>query len=377
VKASIGFQILNQKQPVLVLSETLLRSIQHLVARSELEAQWFHTVVRAEDEKRIYFVLDHLLIPKQYVSGAFVETPPEFQVEYWQELVSKFGGAEQASEIIKTSGAWCHSHVNMAACPSGTDDTTFKAHCAEAHATQNPTPQLMLIFNKKDEYFSRVWDPVSGLVYEGLEMILTSNEDWTTFNQEMDGKFLKQAPEPLKTPHFTQRPLPTNTNGGGQSAGSSNKSPKKASPIEFSRADYSKFFDLLEKYVADGLAEDLNLIREMVDKYLSKYYIRSLAEMSFGSVPDIRRLATRYFTTKDFYQQNGERDLERFWGRILKRDYSVERVVMAMDRTVDLASSDTYIYAQEVINGFLVDGNLIEESKSPHTRVDVSEWGPK
>jgi len=379
MKSSTEYKIVNQRQAAILMSETLLQSVRHLVDRCPVEAQWFHTVRRLEDKGTVYFVLENLLLPKQYVSGAAVETPPEFQLEYWNELVARFG--DGAGDIVRTSGAWCHSHVKMQARPSGTDEATFKQHCEDAAKQNNDTPQLMLIFNKQDDYYSRVWDPTTGLVWEGRQLITVSDTDYTDLNKEMDAKFLTRPT--VTTPRTWEKELEESFKrwgGDGHPTGTTTAPSKQGSspPVELNRSDYMTFHDTLDRFKKDGLAEDIQILRDMVEKYLSDHYVWALYRMAFASVDDIRRLAPKAFASAKQYRSAAKRGPELFWAELSKREFDATRVATALDRCVDLAATTTYQEAAETLNGFLADADLVvvRDNKSPHTRTSVSEWEP-
>ena len=49
----------------------------------------------------------------------------------------------------------------------------------------------MLIFNKKDQFYSRVYDPTSGLIFEGVDIQVSTPYDFSYINQAAKTKFLK------------------------------------------------------------------------------------------------------------------------------------------------------------------------------------------
>ena len=49
----------------------------------------------------------------------------------------------------------------------------------------------MLIFNKKDQFYSRVWDPSTGLIFEGVDIQVSTPYDFSYIDRAAKVKFIK------------------------------------------------------------------------------------------------------------------------------------------------------------------------------------------
>lgn len=145
------------------INQDLVRQIQYLVGKLDSECQWFHLVERIEEGNAIIFSLTEMFIPEQTVTGATVDSPASGMATLLTELTEKYGGFVAAGEQISKMQCWAHSHVNMEATPSGTDHQNYKELiAAQGHSE---VPVIMMIVNKKDECFFKIYDPVTGLVF--------------------------------------------------------------------------------------------------------------------------------------------------------------------------------------------------------------------
>ena len=197
-----GLKILN-RQPYVTISHEDLSAIQHIVAIAPKEAQWWHQVERYEENGVISYHLSGMYIPEQYCSMAQVDTDPMMLVAFYKELKEKHG-EEEANNILQSMTCWCHSHHNMAPNPSGQDQKQFIEQC-EAAANQNITaPQIMMIFNKKDDYYCRIWDPEANLLVENVDIIVGSYDfDW--INEEAKKKFKEPKTKVFKKGKVVKR----------------------------------------------------------------------------------------------------------------------------------------------------------------------------
>ena len=198
-----GLKILNQ-QPYITISHEDLCAIQHIVAIAPKEAQWWHEVERIEEEGFITYNLTNMYIPEQYCSMAEVDTDPMMMVAFYKELKEKHG-AEEANNILMKMTCWCHSHHNMAPNPSGQDQKQFIEQC-EAASNQNiEAPQVMMIFNKKDDYYCRIWDPKINLLVENVDIIV-GNYDFDWIHEEAKKKFKEKKIKKIATRRKTGTP---------------------------------------------------------------------------------------------------------------------------------------------------------------------------
>lgn len=202
MKCISEFNIMNATTPRIYMSYSLMQQIQHIVDIAPKEAQWFHLVEKDKDGD---FVVSEMFIPEQTCSTVEVDTDSNMMVNFWNELKEKHG-IQEASNKFSKMFVWCHSHHNMGVNPSSQDVSQFNQMIQTNTSQQNKTPVIMLIFNKKDQYYCRAWDPETNFIYEGLDIeYLTSNCSW--IDEQAKIKFKEPAkPAPVSTFNFTKGP---------------------------------------------------------------------------------------------------------------------------------------------------------------------------
>lgn len=200
MKKAGEFKNLVVVKPIIIMSYELRANIMAFVnGTNASECQWFHTIERTITQKgdKAIYKLDNMLIPEQEVTGATVESPGKGQLALYNELkvayrkevtnaegeVTDVPDMECINNILSHMHAWCHSHVNMQASPSGTDETTFR-EWIEGNNNQGITsPVIMMIVNKREEVYIKLYDPEIGIYCENpdLEVIMPSvNTDYVT-----------------------------------------------------------------------------------------------------------------------------------------------------------------------------------------------------
>lgn len=201
MKPAGQLRILNQ-QPFILISHYDLSAIQHIVDIAPKEAQWYHQVEQMETEDgALAYRIHEMYIPEQWCSGAEVESDPEMFITFYKELV-EVHGQEKANEIIQNMDAWCHSHHSMGVNPSGQDIKQFREQCKRAGEDGKEGPQIMMIFNKKDDYYCRIWDPKNNLMFENVELVV-GNYDFDWIDEQAKEKFKTRK---IKTQTHTHKP---------------------------------------------------------------------------------------------------------------------------------------------------------------------------
>ena len=191
-------------EPVIAIDRAALEQARYFVQACKDECQWFHRVKKIVKGERVYYRLYDIYIPKQKVTGATVQTDAETFAELANEVKEKTGGYNaEFNEIFKSLGCWSHSHVNMGVSPSGTDNDQFKDQIKTAVENENKEPQVMLIFNKSDVYFSRVYDFDLGLLFENVPLIVNEDIDYSYINDAIENKIEKYVPYKTPTPPGT------------------------------------------------------------------------------------------------------------------------------------------------------------------------------
>ena len=189
-----NYGVLNVR-PTIVIDNEGLEAIKHIVSIAPQEAQWFHTVEPVEYRQSPGEVFLHLstklYIPKQNTSAAQVDSTSTMMIEFYKELVEEYEDQEVVNEKLSSMTCWCHSHVNMHPSPSNQDDLQFNGFLDSSIKQNMHKWQIMLIFNKKDQFYSRVYDPTTGLIFEGVDIISQNDYDFKYINQAAKTKFLK------------------------------------------------------------------------------------------------------------------------------------------------------------------------------------------
>ncbi len=183
MKAHGQLKVLSRVEPTILISHYDLEQIRHVVRIAPQEAQWFHQINRIQKDgsDKVTYHIYNMIIPEQECSAAQVETDPMQMMKMYKAVkanVEATMGEEpdmtevtnKVNEIMSSIGCWSHSHVNMGVTPSGTDNNTFKERIVQASQIDSTEPQIMLIFNKRDDFFCRLYDPAvdGGVLFENV-----------------------------------------------------------------------------------------------------------------------------------------------------------------------------------------------------------------
>lgn len=188
-------------QPVILISHKGLEAIKHIVSIAPQEAQWFHTVEPIQYKQspgKIFLRLsEKLYIPKQNTSAAQVDTNASMMMEFYRELQEEYSDQDTINQKLNSMTCWCHSHHNMAPNPSGQDNLQFNSLVKASNDQQQNVWQIMLIFNKKNQFYSRVYDPRTGLVIEGVAIEVENDYDFSYIEKAAKEKFITQKTKML------------------------------------------------------------------------------------------------------------------------------------------------------------------------------------
>ena len=199
-----------------------LESARYLVAKCTFqECQWFHYVDRTIDPKSgaVTYYISGMLVPEQTVTGTNVETDGSMMLKLAMEMRETHGlmvrdsagklvpPTDEAGERIPPSdeaiegfnndcsrlAVWCHSHVQMACHPSGTDNEQWADWISKKITDENPSqPVLMFIFNQKDDFFCRLYDPVLGAEVEGATFHVYDGFNFSHIDELLKAKVKKK-----------------------------------------------------------------------------------------------------------------------------------------------------------------------------------------
>lgn len=186
--------------PRLFISHQDLERIKYIVDLAPKEAQWFCRVDKVKSKNRTYFKVYDMFVPEQYCSSAEVESDPMMLVKFFKELKEKYG-LEETNQIMLNMTAWCHSHHNMGVSPSGQDITQFNENIENAKLSGQTSPQMMFIFNKKNQYHLRIWDPDTNITYQNLDLEILPY-DFSYLDNEAKLKFKKKVTKVKKGKNF-------------------------------------------------------------------------------------------------------------------------------------------------------------------------------
>lgn len=197
MKSVTGHSILNNI-PIISISHKGLEAIKEIVRIAPQEAQWFHTVepvVYKQSPNEIYLHLsEKIYIPSQNTSAVQVDTTASMMMDFYHELKKDYEDQEVVNSKLSAMTCWCHSHHNMSPNPSGQDDLQFNSFITLAEDQGAKSWQIMLIFNKKDQFYSRVYDPETQTVHQGVPIHVVNDYDFSYIREAAKTKFIKPKP---------------------------------------------------------------------------------------------------------------------------------------------------------------------------------------
>ncbi len=178
--------------PLIGITQEGLDAIKHIVSIAPQEAQWFHCLT-PHPLKSGHILLElstKLFIPKQNTSIAEVDSTSTMMIDFYHELKNTYELSE-VNNILNSMTCWCHSHHTMAPTPSGQDQNQFANFVQSAKDQNQSNWQVMLIFNKHHKFYSKVYDPNTGMVFEGVQIKVLNNYDFSYIDKAAKTKFLK------------------------------------------------------------------------------------------------------------------------------------------------------------------------------------------
>ena len=165
-------------QPVILIEPETLETIRYFVAQNSKECHWFHQVEKFERNGCLIYRVHDFLVPEQVVSSATVETEGPGMQQSWKNIQeARSLSLQELGEIISNTACWCHSHVNMGTSPSGVDNAQWRKQKDLSAKGLQTGPQMMMIFNKNDSYFNRVWDPELRVEFENVPLVMNVEID--------------------------------------------------------------------------------------------------------------------------------------------------------------------------------------------------------
>lgn len=142
-----------KKPEILIMEETLLE-FKAYVDSCEKEIGWLAFVRKEKDNK---YVIYDTILPKQEVSAVTTELTEEGLQDISEEILMT------RPDEFNNIRCWCHSHVNMAVFPSGTDEETFEQFY------ENCEYFIRVICNKKKDIRIDFVDLVQEVRFDNIE----------------------------------------------------------------------------------------------------------------------------------------------------------------------------------------------------------------
>lgn len=156
-----------------------------LVNEFTTECAW-HGLVHESENRKTFTVYDIIVYP-QTVTGATVDMD-EKEYEVWHQSLD-----DRSYNNLRMQA---HSHVNMAATPSGKDKTTYEDI---QHTLSNDSFYIFMIFNKKGDVWVNIYDLKNNAVYDKSDIVITVDgfpvEKWVQADWFSTQKDLVKTPK--------------------------------------------------------------------------------------------------------------------------------------------------------------------------------------
>lgn len=188
-------------RPRIVFEDNTLAQVQYLVEKHPVECQWYHRVQRKQQDDMVIYYITDLFIPEQTVGKTDVESDPLQVGAMWKQVMDDRGlTPQEVSPLIKETTCWSHSHHKMGVSPSPTDDQQWEEQKELANSGNNKDAiQMMMILNKKNEVYNRVWDPVLGLELERVPVLIEKAQEFVELDKIMKERFVEVKETGTKT----------------------------------------------------------------------------------------------------------------------------------------------------------------------------------
>ena len=168
-----------EKPPMVCFTEQVLAKFKGYVDNCSLEIGWL-ALVRIDAQGR-YIVYDTLL-PHQNVSAVTTDLMESGLQEVGEEIL-----ATRPDEFNNVR-CWCHSHVNMQVCPSGTDDNTFEQFY------ENCEYFIRVICNKKGDMRVDFVDLEKEIRFDNINWYILLSKETEVLNNSI-AKYQKEIDE--------------------------------------------------------------------------------------------------------------------------------------------------------------------------------------
>lgn len=161
----------DETPPMVCFTEQTLAKFKGYVDNCTLEIGWL-ALVKIDAQGR-YIVYDTLL-PHQNVSAVTTDLMESGLQEVGEELL-----ATRPDEFNNVR-CWCHSHVNMQVCPSGTDESTFEQFY------ENCDYFIRVICNKKGDMRVDFVDLEKEIRFDNINWYILLSKETETLNKSIE-----------------------------------------------------------------------------------------------------------------------------------------------------------------------------------------------
>ena len=169
----------DEKPPMVCFTEQVLAKFKGYVDNCSLEIGWL-ALVKIDEQGR-YIVYDTLL-PHQNVSAVTTDLMESGLQEVGEEILTT------RPDEFNNVRCWCHSHVNMQVCPSGTDDSTFEQFY------ENCEYFIRVICNKKGDMRVDFVDLEKETRFDNINWYILLSKETEVLNNSIE-KYQKEIDE--------------------------------------------------------------------------------------------------------------------------------------------------------------------------------------
>lgn len=197
------FKDLSHKSNIVVqMRQNTIDEINYFInSVGNYECQWFMRIYFEERSDAYVYHIDDMYIPTQTIRGAYVESPLNGFSTLFYEVAENYKDEsgeinyDDVNEVFSNMNVWCHSHVNMTAAPSGTDNETFADWYKNANSAEETKVVVMMIVNKKGEMYLQLKDPVRGIHCIHPNLVITPDiKTFPYIDHALEHKITKAQP---------------------------------------------------------------------------------------------------------------------------------------------------------------------------------------
>lgn len=217
----------------LVVSQEWFELTKFLIDQMQtFEVQWYSVIEPDYSQQangKIFYKVSEILIPAQTVSSKTVESEPLEIAQMYQEAAKQRSlTGDDKLKFISSVGAWCHSHVQMEAKPSGTDEDNWEALIGKA-----TTPKAMIILNQQGSIYCRIFDPnLDSLIIEQPSVVVDSIFDYAQIIESLSQDKIKKKTT-ITTVTSTPSTTSPTTSTGSITTSTTHTPPTKATEYVF------------------------------------------------------------------------------------------------------------------------------------------------